>query len=233
MVTLRFTCNSNGKMTNVINLSVSLIHSTLSGGCALAFMIFNADIMFNDTVNWYSQWAAQLPLLSMGNEHFISFDLFDQQYLFQKLDLRISIVFHHVAILSAFAIGMLSHKFLPYAYWALLVEVSSVFIHIRTILEISKLYTKIFNSRLKSYVYHHLNSSFKILFQFRTVVFRLGVILWMLQYVIKNRNHFHKFYLYAGVFLDVFFFSFSLVLLIQMIYQDTLLYDAKRAESKF
>uniref|UniRef100_A0A915AIV2 TLC domain-containing protein n=1 Tax=Parascaris univalens TaxID=6257 RepID=A0A915AIV2_PARUN len=56
------------------NLSVSLVHSTITGGCSLAFMLINPHIMFGDTMHWYNSWAVQLPLLSMG---YFCHDVFD------------------------------------------------------------------------------------------------------------------------------------------------------------
>ncbi|VDM40623.1 unnamed protein product [Toxocara canis] len=188
------------------NLSVSLVHSAITGGCALAFMLLNPGVMFHDTMHWYEAWAAQLPLLSMGYFCHDAVDILNNE----RSKYAFEILLHHVVIFSIFSVGMISHKFLPYAYWALLVEVSSVFIHMRTILEISMLHA----------AHGFLYRMIRILSLATIVVFRFGVLLWMLHYIIVNRRHFHAFYMCAGILADVFFLVLSLTMFFRMLAQD-------------
>uniref|UniRef100_F1L9Q4 TLC domain-containing protein 2 n=2 Tax=Ascaris TaxID=6251 RepID=F1L9Q4_ASCSU len=188
------------------NLSVSLVHSTITGGSALTFMLINPHIMFGDTMHWYETWAAQLPLFSMG---YFCHDVFDilsherSRYAFEVL-------VHHAVIFSVFSVGMLAHKFLPYAYWALLVEINSVFLHARSIMEISL-----------TYVAHRLIYRVVRILSIATfVVFRFGILTWMLYYIIMNRRHFHEFYMYSGAFADIFFLIFSAILFSRILAED-------------
>ena len=48
------------------------------------------------------------------------------------------LLLHHFASSLAFVIAVSSRKFVPFAYFALLMEVNSVFLHIRTMMQITK-----------------------------------------------------------------------------------------------
>lgn len=49
------------------NLTLCVIHSSISGSGSFAFFVTHQRAMFQDTIHWYSPFAAQLPILSMGS----------------------------------------------------------------------------------------------------------------------------------------------------------------------
>uniref|UniRef100_A0A1I7VR60 Elongation of very long chain fatty acids protein n=1 Tax=Loa loa TaxID=7209 RepID=A0A1I7VR60_LOALO len=48
------------------NLTLCLIHSSITGLCSFVFSITHQQVMLEETIHWYSSWAVQLPILSMG-----------------------------------------------------------------------------------------------------------------------------------------------------------------------
>lgn len=190
------------------NTTVSLIHSTITGGCSLLFMLLNSKVMFEDTLHWYTVWGAQLVYISMG--YFI-YDILDvlsnerSRYAYE-------VTLHHVAVFSIFSVGMLAHKFLPYAFWALLVEVNCVFLHLRSLLQITQYGDT-------KYLWYRI---VKFLSFATFIMFRFGALIWMFKYMALNRQHFHAFYSASGLTAVSFFLILSTFLFFRTFSNDEL-----------
>uniref|UniRef100_A0A1I8F078 TLC domain-containing protein n=1 Tax=Wuchereria bancrofti TaxID=6293 RepID=A0A1I8F078_WUCBA len=133
------------------NLTVSLVHSCITGCCSLIFFITHPIVIIFSSRHWDvirndSSWHA------------------------------IVILAHHTVVYSIFSVGMLSHKFLPYTYWALLVEINTSFLHVRSIIRLTN------RDPCKNLCYKTIS-----LLAFLTFfVFRLGTLLWMMLFMVVN-----------------------------------------------
>ncbi|EFO93224.1 hypothetical protein CRE_10324 [Caenorhabditis remanei] len=174
------------KRKRLLNLTTSLIHSTvgsflysISGLYLFAFFCYNTKLMFAAPLHYYSYLDSQIITLSIGYFFYDGIDL----VLNDKLSISTGVLlFHHVASIYVLSTAVLSKKFLLYAYWAMLMEVSSIFLHTRSILHISKLSTTSMIGFSK--VISYLN-----LFSF--IIFRGFVQFFLFGWAWVNYDHIH------------------------------------------
>ncbi|VDN33803.1 unnamed protein product [Gongylonema pulchrum] len=102
------------------NLTVCVIHSSISGVGSFVFFVTHQRVMFEETIHWYSPLAAQLPIFSMAYFVCDAVDMLRHEISKWTVELLI----HHAATMFAFGSAVLPHKFIPYAYWALLMEMN-------------------------------------------------------------------------------------------------------------
>ncbi|GMT24809.1 hypothetical protein PFISCL1PPCAC_16106, partial [Pristionchus fissidentatus] len=121
------------KQYRLHNLSICLLHSCLSGGWAFGFFCTHTHVMFSDTIHWFEPWAAHLPIMSIA--YFLNDSIDMAQHEISRWTAELFL--HHAATIVAFLFAVLPKKFVPYAYWALLMEMNSIFLHIRSIMQIS------------------------------------------------------------------------------------------------
>lgn len=197
------------------NISVSLMHSTIVSTCALIFTIINPNVMFRDTIHWYCDLAAQLVYLSMGYFVYDTVDMLRHDSSVYALQ----IVAHHVVVVAIFSVGMLPKIFLPYAYWALLVEFNCIFLHIRSLMQLSNNAT------------NHFYQIVRPLTIITFVIFRFGVLSWMLQFIVRNRDKYHIFYTISGSLAVSFFLAFSAILFRDVL-SDRVVGDDKKGKKK-
>uniref|UniRef100_A0A0N5AST1 TLC domain-containing protein n=1 Tax=Syphacia muris TaxID=451379 RepID=A0A0N5AST1_9BILA len=214
------------------NISVSLMHSTIVSTCALIFTIINPNVMFRDTIHWYCDLAAQLVYLSMGYFVYDTVDMLRHDSSVYALQ----IVAHHVVVVAIFSVGMLPKIFLPYAYWALLVEFNwfvlyylsrtdkqdyffHIFLHIRSLMQLSNNAT------------NHFYQIVRPLTIITFVIFRFGVLSWMLQFIVRNRDKYHIFYTISGSLAVSFFLAFSAILFRDVL-SDRVVGDDKKDKKK-
>lgn len=78
--------------------------------------------MFDDyaVLHWYEEWADHLPLLSIGYFAYDTVDMLRHELSRWTLEY----VLHHFACIFVLLCALLPRKFVLYAYWALLMEVS-------------------------------------------------------------------------------------------------------------
>uniref|UniRef100_A0AAF5RVH5 TLC domain-containing protein n=1 Tax=Wuchereria bancrofti TaxID=6293 RepID=A0AAF5RVH5_WUCBA len=101
------------------NLTVSLVHSCITGCCSLIFFITHPIVMLEDAIHCIFSSRHWDVIRNDSSWH------------------AIVILAHHTVVYSIFSVGMLSHKFLPYTYWALLVEINTSFLHVRSIIRLT------------------------------------------------------------------------------------------------
>ncbi|VBB30192.1 unnamed protein product [Acanthocheilonema viteae] len=111
---------SGFKQYRLRNLTLCVIHSSISGLWSFIFSITHQQVMLEETIHWYSLWAVQLPILSMAYFICDTMDMLRHEVSRWTIEL----LFHHTASVFAFASAVLSRKFIPYAYWALLMEIN-------------------------------------------------------------------------------------------------------------
>uniref|UniRef100_A0A803YF86 TLC domain-containing protein n=1 Tax=Meleagris gallopavo TaxID=9103 RepID=A0A803YF86_MELGA len=157
------------------NIWTSLAHSVLSGGGALAgFCLYPG--LHEDLVGTHPPGAHSLVAVSVGYflEDFV--DMLCNQKLHQSWEL----LFHHsvVSLLDGSGSGeLLLHQYVGFALVALLVEINSIFLHLRQILLMADLVHT---------TCYRLNSIINL---GTYVVFRIATLAWMTHWLFLNRQH--------------------------------------------
>ncbi|CAD6197257.1 unnamed protein product [Caenorhabditis auriculariae] len=119
------------KKWRISNEAVSLGHSIVSGLWAAYALLYYKQLM-TDLVFYRCETAIYLIFLSTG---YLLHDLLD--LLVNEQSARIiELLFHHVVVLSAFAITMISQRFLGVVIFGLLMELNSIFLHSRSLLNL-------------------------------------------------------------------------------------------------
>uniref|UniRef100_A0A914UQH4 TLC domain-containing protein n=1 Tax=Plectus sambesii TaxID=2011161 RepID=A0A914UQH4_9BILA len=119
------------KKWRISNEAVSLLHSAISGIWALSACVLYPQ-MFSNMHTWYNSSTSYLILMSTG---YLLHDLLD--LLINEGSLRIlELLFHHVVVLTAFYTTLSSEKFLGVVVCGLLMEVNSIFLHSRSLLNL-------------------------------------------------------------------------------------------------
>jgi len=118
------------KKWRISNEAVSLIHSAISGIWAL-YTIVNYKVM-DDMVYFRNDFALYLIYMSFG---YIAHDLVD--LLINERSMRIiELLFHHVVVITAFLTTILTQKFLAVVVFGLLMELNSIFLHSRSLMNL-------------------------------------------------------------------------------------------------
>ncbi|XP_061219638.1 TLC domain-containing protein 2 [Neopsephotus bourkii] len=154
------------------NIWTSLAHSVLSGGGALAGFCLHPGLS-EDMVGTHPPGAHSLVAVSVGYflEDFV--DMLCHQKLHQSWEL----LFHHSVVIVCFGTAVLLHQYIGFALVALLVEINSIFLHLRQILLMANLvHTPCYR----------LNS---ILNLGTYVVFRIATLAWMSRWLFLNRGN--------------------------------------------
>ncbi|XP_071882085.1 TLC domain-containing protein 2 isoform X2 [Anas platyrhynchos] len=153
------------------NIWTSLAHSVLSSsGALLGFYLYPG--LHEDMVGTQPPGARSLVAVSVGYflEDFV--DMLCNQKFHQSWEL----LFHHSVVIVCFGIAVLLHQYMGFAFVALLVEINSIFLHLRQILLMADLvHTTCY--RLTSIV--NLGTY---------VVFRITTLAWMTRWLLLNRQ---------------------------------------------
>ncbi|CEF67749.1 TRAM/LAG1/CLN8 homology domain-containing protein [Strongyloides ratti] len=176
---------SSFKRYRLQNLTVCLIHSFIVACCVLIFFVCYQDKIFNDIIH-YDHWLHR-QIVIFSQAYFVH-DLIDMsKYEWNKYTLELAL--HHIATFFFLGTAIWSGKFLIYALWALAMEVNSVFLHLRTIFNISG-----------------VSKEYPILYRwlldiniFTAIFFRLGVQAFQIQWAFKNLNNMHTIYGYIAL----------------------------------
>lgn len=108
------------------NVATSLVHSTITGLWAVV-AFYQDPSMCDDMIYAFTHSAHMLISFSIG--YFI-YDFFDM-WLYHPKRSTYELLVHHACVISCFAIAASTRLYLPYASLALVVEINSVFLHIR------------------------------------------------------------------------------------------------------
>ncbi|XP_072557390.1 TLC domain-containing protein 2 [Paramormyrops kingsleyae] len=153
------------------NITTSFVHSLLTGVWAILCFYLHPE-MAEDLIDTHSGSSRALVCVSIG--YFIH-DLLDMIFN-QKISQSWELVFHHLVVITCFGISALSFRYVGFAVVALLVEINSIFLHLRQMLRMSGL--------AKSTVYR-LNSMVNL---GTYVVFRISTLAWMTRWLVLNRS---------------------------------------------
>nr|XP_055036583.1 TLC domain-containing protein 1 [Misgurnus anguillicaudatus] len=152
------------------NLSVSLVHSLLTGTWAVTCVIQH-PVMVHEIRSTYTPDSYLLIVISSG--YFIqdAGDIIFSGYAKASWEFLL----HHVLVIWCFLYAVFTHQYVAGAVVALFVEVNSVFLHTRLLLKLAKVS---YDSSL-----YHIN---KLLNVVTYVVFRLGAQFYLTWYIIHH-----------------------------------------------
>ncbi|NWY65337.1 TLCD2 protein, partial [Erithacus rubecula] len=156
------------------NIWTSLAHSALPGTHSLSPCRFYLHPeLSHDLVSKHPPGAHSLVAVSVGYflEDFV--DMLCNQKLHQSWEL----LFHHSVVIICFGIAVLLHQYVGFALVALLVEINSIFLHLRQILLMANLVHT---------TCYRLNSLINL---GTYVVFRMATLAWMSRWLFLNRHN--------------------------------------------
>jgi hypothetical protein len=120
------------KKWRISNEAVSFIHSVVSGLWALYILMTYREKVANDMIHFTDKFALYLIYMSFG---YITHDLID--LLINERSARIiELLFHHVVVITAFMTTIITGKFLAVVVFGLLMELNSVFLHSRSLMNL-------------------------------------------------------------------------------------------------
>uniref|UniRef100_A0A3B1KFN5 TLC domain containing 1 n=1 Tax=Astyanax mexicanus TaxID=7994 RepID=A0A3B1KFN5_ASTMX len=124
--------NNSWKSWRWENLSVSLVHSLLSGAWAV-FCVLQYPLMVHDLHSSFTPLAYLLVVISTG--YFIqdAGDIIFSGHARESWEFLI----HHVLVISTFMYALITSVYVAGAVIALFVEVNSVFLHLRLLLKLA------------------------------------------------------------------------------------------------
>ncbi|CAJ0566248.1 unnamed protein product, partial [Mesorhabditis spiculigera] len=197
------------KRKRLVNVTTSLIHSSVSGFYFLIFLLRFPSLMFAAPMNYYGYLDTHILMVTIGYFIYDAIDLL----INDKLSIQTGVLlFHHIAAVLFISIALASHKFVLFAYWALLMEVSSVFLHLRSIFHFSKMSTNPRYSEVTKLVLIGNLVCF--------IAFRFSVQAWMVIWAIVNRHNMHTFYLVMAIVAMSAFFLINMSLFLRILYSD-------------
>ncbi|XP_073718902.1 TLC domain-containing protein 2 [Misgurnus anguillicaudatus] len=153
------------------NILTSFVHSIITGVLSVLCFFIHPK-MAEDLIETHSVLSHALVAVSIG--YFI-YDFFDM-VLNQKIGQSWELLFHHVVVITCFGISVLSCQYVGFAVVALLVEINSIFLHLRQVLRMANL--------AKTTLYR-INSMINL---GTYVVFRINTLAWMTRWLVLNRE---------------------------------------------
>lgn len=127
--------------------------------------------MAEDLISTHSVFSHALVSVSIG--YFI-YDFWDM--VLNQLSQSVELVFHHLVVISCFSLSAVTQRYVGFAVVALLVEINSVFLHLRQMLRLA--------GGAKSTPYR-LNSMLNL---GTFMVFRISTLAWMTRWLALNRE---------------------------------------------
>ncbi|XP_019741410.1 TLC domain-containing protein 2 [Hippocampus comes] len=153
------------------NISTSFVHSLVTAIWAVLCFFLQPE-MAEDLIETHSAFSHALVSFSIG--YFI-YDLFDM-VTHQKLSQFWELASHHVVVITCFGLSVFTSCYIGFAVVALLVEINSVFLHLRQILRMAN---------LAAGTVYRVNSMINL---GTYVVFRINTLAWMTRWLVLNRD---------------------------------------------
>lgn len=153
------------------NISTSFVHSFITAIWAV-LCFFVQPQMAEDLIETHSVFSHALVSFSIGYFIYDFFDMVSSQKLSQSWEL----LFHHIVVITCFGLSVLSCRYVGFAVVALLVEINSVFLHLRQILRMAN---------MAAGTLYRVNSMINL---GTYVVFRINTLAWMTRWLVLNRD---------------------------------------------
>ncbi|XP_069134902.1 TLC domain-containing protein 2-like [Argopecten irradians] len=154
------------------NITVSFVHSLLSGTWACLCFYVKPE-MAEDLISTYDTFAHTLISVSVG--YFI-YDMWDM-FVYQRNRQSYELMGHHVVILICFTIAIVTRIYVGYSVVALLIEINSIFLHLRQLMLICGISKNNSCYRFNSVV--NLGTF---------IVCRISVMAWMSRWMLINKD---------------------------------------------
>nr|KAI8738054.1 TLC domain-containing protein 2-like [Biomphalaria glabrata] len=154
------------------NISVSFIHSLISSIWSV-LCFFERPDMAEDLITTYTTLSHTLIAFSVG---YFLYDLLDL-YMSRRSRQSLELIGHHFVIITCFMVAVGTRHYVGYAVVALLVEINSIFLHLRQLLQICGVSKLNSWSRVNSFV--NLGTF---------IVFRILLLAWMTRWLVINKD---------------------------------------------
>ncbi|XP_028395571.1 TLC domain-containing protein 2-like [Dendronephthya gigantea] len=115
------------------NLATSWVHSVISAALSI-YSIYSTPSIIEDMINTNNSLLYSTLAISVG---YFVYDLID--LAINDLQRSFCVIIHHVLVISSFLVCLLGNRLIPFAIFALLVEVNSVFLHARCLMRMTEL----------------------------------------------------------------------------------------------
>ncbi|GAB1608165.1 TLC domain-containing protein 2-like [Argonauta hians] len=170
---LNLNLNNNTKLRwRWKNVVVSFVHALIVSVCCL-ICFYVTPKLTTDMISTHTPLSHGTVALSAG---YFLHDIVDM-VLYDLSRKSLELLVHHVVILIAFSIPILTYKSVGYMVVALLVEVNSIFLHFRQLLRIHNVDKKSSLYRLTSLL--NLGTF---------IVFRIAALCWMTRWIAINKT---------------------------------------------
>ncbi|XP_043976453.1 TLC domain-containing protein 2 [Gambusia affinis] len=153
------------------NIATSFVHSFITAIWAV-LCFFRHPQMAEDLIETHSVFSHSLVSLSIGYFIYDFLDMVCNQKLIQSWEL----LFHHVVVITCFGLSVVSCRYVGFSVVALLVEINSVFLHLRQILRMAS---------MAASTLYRVNSIVNL---GTYVVFRINTLAWMTRWLVLNRD---------------------------------------------
>ncbi|CAI2351801.1 unnamed protein product [Caenorhabditis sp. 36 PRJEB53466] len=197
------------------NLTICWVHAVFVGLADFILMVTHPHEIFHEVIEWYDPIAAQLPLISVAYFFQDAIDMLSYEWSSYTLELLL----HHSVTCAALVAPAVTGRFILAAGWALLMEVNSIFLHARTILQICGLSTQ-FPGYFRVVVYANIIS----FFFFRIV----SQLLWT-WWAVSNVPGLHWYYECIGLLGPIVFGCINGMLFMRLLASDGFLPERLRA----
>ncbi|KAI6214253.1 hypothetical protein M3Y94_00245800 [Aphelenchoides besseyi] len=196
------------------NLTICCLHSTLSGLIVFYFVCTRFKFVINNPVFYNEAWQVQVILMSVA--YFIHDSIHMLKYEISRW--TIELLVHHVLTTSVLMIAVVVEKFVSFAFCSLMMEVNSIFLHLRTLFLLSG--ANLSNPTMFTFI-KYANLVTFVLFRFISSIIQLI-------YVYTHSYHYRQFYFVVGYGTGVVFTLINAFLFIRVLAADGFLGDCGR-----
>ncbi|CAI5448178.1 unnamed protein product [Caenorhabditis angaria] len=166
------------------NLSICWLHAVIVGGADFVWMSYYAGEIFENIIDHWTPITSQIPLISVAYFLHDAIDMLSYEWSKWTFELLL----HHILTCLTLVTPAMSDKFLMAAGWVLIMEINSIFLHARTILQICGM-SKDFPAVYQTIVYFNI-----ITFVFCRIFSQIYWVYWAVGHI----NDFHIIYQIVG-----------------------------------
>ncbi|KAL4224011.1 TLC domain-containing protein 1 [Mactra antiquata] len=113
------------------NTFVSWIHADIIGVWVLYCLLFRSEVFSADLILYCDYYIYTVPAISLG---YFMYDFLDHVYN-GKVISNYEVILHHVGVMWTFGYNIQHRVNIPYSLIALMVEVNSIFLHARKLMQ--------------------------------------------------------------------------------------------------
>jgi len=151
------------------NTVCSLVHASATSVWTVLCYYYKPEY-FSDMIDAYSPLAIGMLAFSLG---YIIYDFWD--IIIHDKGRQWEVLIHHIAVTFAFTVALSTHKYLGFGVCSLLMEINSIFLHLRRLMKMLGL------QKSKWYVINGLVVLVTL------VCFRLLTSTWMVKWLLSNK----------------------------------------------